>query len=200
MFSFVFIIYCPALSIYQALLISYAMSRESEVGFRRPHTPHELAVIRKVQQEEREYHDLLRREFNTQFNEDFAGLAFNVGLTPEEMRTHIGKDPGRFKNVYLIAINEVMEYGQAERIYQEGIIRGEILLDKIGRAYSRKRRYYPKPEKMYQQDKSRRKAKTKGQVIARAQGYINWKKAHDALNVERGTPLDEFPDIFPPGE
>src|SRR3990167_78059 len=176
------------------------MSRELEVGFRRPHTPHELAVIRKVQQEEREYHDLLRREFNAQFNEDFAGLAFNVGLTPEEMRTRIIQDPDTFKSIYSIAIGEVLEYQTAERLYQERLASGQILLDKIGRTYNRKRRYYPKPEKMYQQDKSRRKAKTKGQVIARAEGYLKWRRAHGALNVEPGTPFDEYPDIFPPGE
>lgn len=182
------------------------MSSEFRIGINgRPLNENELRVFRKVAREEREQSELLRREFNAQFNEDFSGMAFNIGLTPEEMRTYIEEDPVSFTRIYAIAIDGPMEFTEAARIYEKEITQGQVLLDRVGLAYNRKTfnhksRKFPKPENLYQREKPKRRKKTKGGLVARAQGYLRWKNAQDALNTEKAALSDLDQNPFRPGE
>lgn len=71
------------------------------------------------------------------------------------------------------------------------IARQQLLVDKIGRKQGGPFPNTVKPEKLFQKFHKTRKKRTKQDIFNRAEGYLRWKEASDAINTEEATPLDE---------
>jgi hypothetical protein len=123
--------------------------------------------------------------------EVIAGMAFNVDLTVAQMIREMNRDKTHFVGVYRLAIGEGLGWEEAEKRYNEGLLRGEIFIDKVGQNYNSRFAKDPKPDKIFTGKEKKTRKKSKLSLFNRANGWLNWKKASDAVNTEEATPLDE---------
>lgn len=136
--------------------------------------------------------EILNADPPRQSPENLSGMAFNIGLTPEEMYQKISADLPGFRRIYNIAVNQCLDWDQAEVIYNQNLAAKESLTDRVGQSLESRFPRPPKPGRLYKEFHKRRKKQTKTQLVKRATDYLNWKKAADAINTEEAIPLDEM--------
>lgn len=162
-------------------------------------TAAEQRIVDEVEAERLQQNEALHADPPQVYKEEWAALAFAFDLTTEEFSAEFDRDKTRFRAIFKIATaqhQKILSWEEATDIHEQQKIGQGTLQDKIGKAYNSRFPDYPKPAKIFESHHKRRKGKTKGQIIRRAEGYLRWKEASDALNVEPGTPLDEFPNPF----
>lgn len=154
----------------------------------------------KVQEEKRRQDEALHREPPRNSRPKFEAMAFNIGLTSDEMHAKISEDPEFFKKVHKLATKKKISYEEAERRLKPPPV-DPMLPQKI-KMYqnsNRPKQLYPdepRPQSIYvNPHESHNTGYTKGQLEFIANSWLKWKITPSTINSEPATPLDEFPEI-----
>lgn len=133
---------------------------------------------------ERRRHDILHADPSRQSAEIKSGMTFNIGLTADEMCQEMSADLPGFRKIYNLAVDQCIDWSQAEEIYNKKIAANEDLMDKINASENDRFPKKIKPKATFIQIHKRRIPPTKAELAERATRYKKWKDAYDAINTE----------------
>ena len=148
----------------------------------------------RVKAEKQRQYDTLHNEPPQDFRGERAGEAFNLGFpSTQAMDEEISKHPKVFMEISTLATKKIIGYEEAEKELRK--VNDPNLILKVKKYQNLKNiskihKKEPGPPRIYI-NKHKSRPKTKNQVI---QIYERW-KTQKALNAEKPTPLDEYPEF-----
>ena len=152
----------------------------------------------KVREERIKEYKSLHADPTRQSAEIRSGMAFNIGLTTDEMCQKMSADLPGFRKIYNLAVDRCVDWNQAEEIYNRTLAVKEARTDRVNASHNSSFPKWMKPKEIFIQIHKRRVPPTKTELAERATRYKKWKDAYDAINTDLPQPPDQDANYFPP--